>query len=102
MRRKGVYPYEYMHSWNPFDERKLQPKESFYSRLNMNGIEEKHYNHAQNVWNTLSMHNIGQYHNNLQTDVLLLADVFETFRHTCLEHYKLDPAHFYTSPGLAW
>ena len=34
--------------------------------------------------------------------MVLLANVFEAFRDTCLRHYKLDPAHFYTSPGLAW
>ena len=31
-----------------------------------------------------------------------MADVFEAFRDTCLKNYKLDPAHFYTAPGLAW
>ena len=34
--------------------------------------------------------------------MVLLANVYEAFRDTCLKHYKLDPAHFYTSPGLAW
>ena len=38
----------------------------------------------------------------LKTDVLLLVDVFETFRNGCLKNYKLDPAHFYTKRGLAW
>ena len=34
--------------------------------------------------------------------MILLANMYEEFRDTCLKHYKLDPAHFYTSPGLAW
>ena len=38
----------------------------------------------------------------LRTDVVLPANVYEAFRDTFLKHYKLDPAHFYTSPGLAW
>jgi len=43
------------------------------------------------------------YHNlYLLTDVLILADVFESFRTVCMEHYSLDPAHYYTAPGMAW
>ena len=46
---------------------------------------------------------MGDYHNYyLASDVLLLADVFENFRKTCLEYYKLDPCHYFTSPGLSW
>ena len=33
---------------------------------------------------------------------MLLADIFENFRQSCLEHYELDPAHFVSLPGLAW
>ena len=49
------------------------------------------------------MKNLGEYHDlYLKTDVILLSNVFEAFRGTCFKHYSLDPAHFYTSPGLAW
>ena len=45
---------------------------------------------------------MGEYHDlYLQRDVLLLADVFENFRKTCLQYYKLDPCHYFTSPGLS-
>ena len=37
-----------------------------------------------------------------RVDVLLLADVFEKFRNICIKNYNLDPAHYYTAPGLAW
>ena len=103
MRRKGVYPYEYMDSWERFNETRLPAKEAFYSKLDMKDISDKDYEHAQQVWDSMDEKTLGCYHDvYLKTDVLLLADVFENFRDVCLQHYKLDPAHFYSAPGLAW
>ena len=102
MAQKGVYPYDYMDSFDKFDE-KLPTKEDFYSILNNQHISDDEYKHAQNVWSTFSLKNMGEYHNlYLKSDILLLADVFENFRKTCLEYYKLDPCHYFTSPGLSW
>ena len=101
--RKGVYPCEYINSWDRFEETQLPPVSAFYSNLNMSSISEKDYQHTQGVWKEFGIHNLGDYHDlYLRTDVVLLENVFEAFRDTCLKHYKLDPAHFYTSPGLAW
>ena len=102
MAQKGVYPYDYMDSFDKFDE-KLPTKEDFYSILNNQHISDDEYKHAQTVWSTFSLKNMGEYHNlYLKSDILLLADVFENFRKTCLEYYKLDPCHYFTSPGLSW
>ena len=101
--RKGVYPYDYVSSLEKLTETQLPSKEQFYSKLNDEDISEEDYSHAINVWNTFKCQTIRDYHDlYLKSDVLLLADVFENFRKTCLKHYKLDPAHYYTSPGLAW
>ena len=101
--RKGIYPYEYMSSWDKFEETQLPPKKAFYSNLNMCNVSDDDYHRAQKVWKEFNINNLGEYHDfYLRTDVILLAKVFEAFRDTCLEHYSLDPAHFYTSPGLAW
>ena len=98
MRRKGVYPYKYMDSWEKFEEVSLPPKDVLYSMLNMNGISDQNHEYAQQVWNIIEKKTLGCYHDTyLKTDVLLLADVFETFRNTCLKNCKLDPAHFYTA-----
>ena len=102
MSQKGVYPYDFMDSFDKFDE-KLPLKKEFYSLLNDEDITDDQYKHAQNVWNTFDLKNMGEYHDlYLKSDILLLADVFENFRKTCLQYYKLDPCHYFTSPGLSW
>ena len=101
--RKGIYPYEYMDSFDRFEEVGLPPVESFYSELTLSGVSKNDYTHAQKVYEALECRDLGDYHDAyLCSDVLLLADVFENFRDTCHEHYGLDPAHFYSAPGLAW
>ena len=82
-----------------FDE-KLPFKESFYSKINYEHILEVNYKHDENVWNTFNLENMGQYYDlYLKSDILLLADVFENFRKTCVQYYKLDLCHYFTSPG---
>ena len=101
--RKGVYPYEYMDSFERFDETCLPPQEAFYSSLSDEGISEEDYKHAQEVWDTFDCRNIGDYHDlYLRSDVFLLADVFENFRKTAISTNGLDPAHYYTLPGYSW
>ena len=89
--RKGVFPYEYMDSWERFAEPKLPSKEAFYSKLSDSGISNEDYTHAQQVWKAFGCTNLGDYSNlYCRTDVLLLADVFATFRKMCLRQYGLD------------
>ena len=83
--KKGVYPYEYMDEWDKFNEKIIPNKESFYSSLTLENITKVDY--------------IDLY---VQSDTLLLADVFENFRKACIKTYELDPAHFISLPGLAW
>ena len=103
IKRKGVYPYEYMNTEERFNETKLPPKKAFYSKLSGEGITEEDYKHALNVWNVFNMKTFKDYHELYnETDVLLMADVFENFRDLCLKIYGLDPAHYFTAPGLSW
>ena len=101
--RKGIYPYEYMDSWDKFKKSSLPRIEKFYSNLNMPGVSDGDYEHACSVWREFGIRNMGEYHDlYLRTDVVLLANVFESFRRVCLENYELDPSYFYAAPGLAW
>ena len=101
--RKGVYPFEYMDMWGRFKEIELPPRSAFYSSLNNKRITDEYYSHAQSVWREFNISNMGKYHDlYLLTDTLLLANVFNEFRSVCTGDYDLDPAHFYTAPGLSW
>ena len=101
--RKGVYPYDYMDGTDRFTETQLPEKDKFYSQLADEHITDSDYLHAQKVWTHWNMNTMGEYHDlYLRTDVLLLADIFENFRGTCLKNYSLDPCHYLTAPGLSW
>ena len=101
--RKGVFPYEYRDNWERFDETSLPNKESFHINLNMENIDDIDHRHGNNVFKRFKLKNLGEYHDlYVQSDILLLADVFENFRNTCVKVYELDPVHFLSITGLAW
>ena len=100
MKAKGVYPYDYMDSFERFSEKQLPKRNDFYSLLTDEEISEEEYAHAGKVWETFGIENMGQYHDlYLKSDVLLLADIFENFREQYLDIYGLDPAHYVSLPN---
>ena len=91
-----------MDNWEKFDVTTIPPKEAFYSKLNLKGISDADYEHAQKVWEVFEIENHGEDHDlYAQSETLLLADVFENFRNMYLEIYELDPVYFVSAPGLA-
>ena len=103
MLRKGVYPYEYMDSWERFNETSLPSKKDFYSNLNTEYIDDIDFGHSNNVFKGFKLDNLGDYHDlYVKSDTLLLADVFENSRDINIRVYELDSAHFVSLPGLAW
>ena len=101
--RKGVYPDKYTDDWKKFKESQLPLMKDFHNTLNNTNITEEDYKHAQKVRKTFNIKHFGEYHDlYVQSDTLLLADVFENFRKTCQEIYQLDPTHFLSAPSLAW
>ena len=85
------------------NETSLPSKEAFYSKLMGEDITDEGYQQAQTVWKKFNIESMKYYHNlyNL-SDVLLLANVSENFRNICMNHYALDPAWYFSAPGLAW
>ena len=101
--RKGVYSYEYMDSWERFNETSLPNTEAFHSSLNMEDITDVDHRHAKRVFKSLNNKNLGDYHDlYVQSNTLLLADVFKNFGNMFIKVYELDPAHVLSPPGLSW
>lgn len=113
LRQKGVYPYEYMDSFNRFNETELPPIEMFFSksRYQKDSVEQlteseweqlrKEYQHARRVWDFFECKTLGDYHDlYLKTDILILGDAFENLRETSLRDHGLDPVHYITGPQL--
>ena len=101
--RKGVYPYEYMDSWEKLDKTSILPKEAYYNKLNKKNISNIDYARVEKVWEVFKLKNTCENHDlYVQCDTLLLADVFENFRDKCIEIYGLDPDNFLSAPGLTW
>ena len=92
-----------MDDWEKFNEASLPEKEDFYSHLNMEDIIDADYAYAKRVCKDFDIKNLGEYHDlYVQSNAVLLADVFENFRNMCLNICEHDPAKFLSAPGLAW
>ena len=103
LKKKGVFPYEFMIGFDKLLAIELPPKKDFYSKLNDEHISNEQYEHAQKVWKEFNCKTMRDYHDlYLKTDVLLLTDVMENYRDVCITNYGLDPLWYYTAPGLAW
>lgn len=103
MIQKGIYPYDYITSYDVLHEKELPSIDKFYSKLNDTSCSEESYEKAKIVWNTFQCKSFMDYHNlYLTSDVLLLADIWENFKNVCYKIYKLDVSYYYTSPGLSW
>ena len=90
-----------MNNWEKFNQTSLPRKEDFYSYLNMEDITDAEYTHTKRVCKDFEIYNIAQYHEVfVQSETLLLADVFENFRNFCREIYELNPASFLAVLGL--
>lgn len=101
--RKGVYPYDYMTDWECYEETLLPRKNNFFNSMTNESISDSDYEHAKTIWTEFNIQNLGDYTDlYLKTDVLLLTDIFESFRKTCKKHYKLDPAFYVTAPSLSF
>ena len=88
-----------MDSWERFNETSLPDEKAFYSKLYLEDITDEDYAHAQKVFKVFKLKNLGDYHDlYLQSDTLLLVDVFENFRNKCIKLYELDPADFLSAP----
>ncbi|KAL0839583.1 hypothetical protein ABMA28_016273 [Loxostege sticticalis] len=103
MTKKGSLPYEYINSLEVLDQTSLPPKEQFYSNVKDKHISDDDYQRALRVWEVFECRTIRDYCKcYAESDVLILADLFENLRTVCLDAYNLDPAKYFSISKLSW
>ncbi|GFS82538.1 uncharacterized protein TNCV_2469881 [Trichonephila clavipes] len=101
--RKGVFPYSYFSNPEILNETCLPPKAAFFNNLSSTPVKDEDYDFALLVFRTFKCKKFADYLQLYQQlDVILLAEVFTSFRQKCLQFYKLDPCHFITAADLTW
>lgn len=103
LERKGVFPYDYVDSFEKLEETTLPQHADFFNEMNEENVSTDDYNFAHTVWNEFDIKTLDDYAElYLKTDILLLADVFQNFREKTYEIYELDPAHYLTLPSFSF
>ena len=103
LQNKGLYPYDYIDDETKLSSEQIPTKLDFYNKLKDEHISDENYNHFKHVWKVFKCKKFKDYHElYLKVDTLLLADIFENFRNTCMNTYQLDPVHYFTAPGLSF
>ena len=103
LQNKGLYPYDYIDDETKLSSEEIPTKLDFYNKLKDEHISDENYNHFKHVWKVFKCKKFKDYHElYLKVDTLLLADIFENFRNTCMNTYQLDPVHYFTAPGLSF
>lgn len=91
---KGIFPYDYVDSFTKFEETTIPNIEQFFNSLTESELEKEDYEKAVKTWEIFGIKSLGEYSDlYLFTDVILLAEVFETFRNLCISNHRLDPVH---------
>ena len=103
LQNKGLYPYDYIDDETKLSSEQIPTKLDFYNKLKDEHISDENYDHFKHVWKVFKCKKFKDYHElYLKVDTLLLADIFENFRNTCMNTYQLDPVHYFTAPGLSF
>ena len=103
LQNKGLYPYDYIDDETKLSSEQIPMKLDFYNKLKDEHISDENYNYFKHVWKVFKCKKFKDYHElYLKVDTLLLADIFENFRNTCMNTYQLDPVHYFTTPGLSF
>ena len=103
LKQKGVFCYDYVNSIDALELDHLPSIDDFYNRLTDSPCSLEDYEHAQKVWKFFRCKTLRDYHDiYLNTDVALLADVFQNFRQLCFKFYKIDPVVFISAPQMFW